>query len=155
MCTKVCMHLQIPIMRGLFQTIQQPTHLLVLPFLNKLTRLQYINLFMQVTIQKFSLHIQLRYIPTIMSCECTNVTNRGHMASGSKILIKVNTLLLSITFCNKPSLVVINATIWILFHPVNPLGTNFIFSRRQISQVPCAILDKCIILCVHYIHPIF
>jgi len=67
---------------------------------------------MQITVQKYSFDVQLMYIPTMMSCQCTNAMNGGHTTNGSKGLIKINALLLSITLCYKPGLIaIINATI--------------------------------------------
>jgi hypothetical protein len=68
-------------------------------------RLGHINLLFELPIQESRLDIKMMNLPTTTSCEGKYDTNCIKPCNWHKYFIKMNPLLLDISFCNQASLV--------------------------------------------------
>lgn len=61
---------------------------------------------------------------------------------GEKVSWKLKKKLLMKSFCYKPCLVLVNASIWIFLYSENPLAANELPMRKNSSKSPSEILNK-------------
>ena len=95
-----------PSTRCLFETVKSFSELANFSwFVRDTSRWCHINFFIQVTIQTSIFDIQLRYFLFTTRSNCNQGSYYCHFCNKSKCLFIIHTILLSITFGNKSSLI--------------------------------------------------
>ena len=89
--------------------------------------------------KKCIIDIRLAKEPSFHSSHCKNTLDRHHFSNRAESFKVVQTLLLSKSFGNQPSLIPLNRPICLVLNPIDPLAPYRMFSRRQNSDNPSVI----------------
>src|SRR6266540_4975431 len=118
----------------LLQAIQrflESTYLSNCLIIHKSRRNFHINFFLQITMKKNILDIQLMKRPPKIRCTRNQCPYCAHFCHWCKALIIVNPIRLTITFCNQPGLVPVHLSLRSLFHSKHPLTSHSLLFDRE------------------------
>ena len=90
----------------------------------------------------------------MMECNVEHSTNGDGIDHETESLMKINTRLLVKAFSNKPSFILSNKAIEILFDAKNSFVSHYVLPRARGIERPSVILDESIILTLHGLNPL-
>jgi hypothetical protein len=101
---------------------------------------QYVNVFVDDTVEELHLDVKVKYLPSWMSCQGNNILQNVPFYHRCKSVIVVNAFLLLRAFGNWPSLDLDRSSVSVGFHPINPLWSDDLLGGWESEQIPCVIL---------------
>ena len=115
--------------------------------------LHHIDLLRKMLIEKGIINIKLTNSPLAIECNAKHNTNGDRIYQGTKSLMKVNVRILVKSFSNKPSFIMRNRAVWILFDAKHPFVAYYILPRAQGNQSPIVVQYESIIFFLHSLEP--
>ena len=112
---------------------------------------RHIDLLRKGPIKKGIINIKLVSSPLPIESNAKHSTDGDGIDHGTESLMKVNAQLLVKIFSNKPSFILCNRAIRILFNAKHPFVAHYILPWAQGNQSPSTIPDESIIFFLHYL----
>ena len=100
-------------------------------------------------IEKGVINIKLAKVPLAMECNVEHNTDGDGIDHGIESLMKFNTWMLVKVFSNKPSFILSNKAIMILFDAKNPVVAHYVPPQAQGNERSSVVSDESITLVLH------